>query len=256
MKAIFCKFFSFFLQFSRRRQGEGKDAPHQGRRICQKIADFQHPGTDEPEIEHPAPKEKEDPVQPDLPPPCLLRPDEQRHCHNDPEGQIQHRPQQGQGHPDPEDTEQVIQQPHRQPQRRRLGQGGGLLRHRNGHVSAADGRRIRPAPGCRPHRIGNPPRPPPAGLPRPERASRCADPPLHCGHDDGVFIEALHLLHAGDGQLFPPLQNDMVCPLHPGHVLFIRHCVHPFPFFPFIWDRTWGYACLPASVDTTQPPRV
>ena len=125
MKAIFCKFFSFFLQFSRRRQGEGKDAPHQGRRICQKIADFQHPGTDEPEIEHPAPKEKEDPVQPDLPPPCLLRPDEQRHCHNDPEGQIQHRPQQGQGHPDPEDTEQVIQQPHRQPQRRRLGQGGG-----------------------------------------------------------------------------------------------------------------------------------
>ena len=118
MKAIFCKFFSFFLQFSRRRQGEGKDAPHQGRRICQKIADFQHPGTDEPEIEHPAPKEKEDPVQPDLPPPCLLRPDEQRHCHNDPEGQIQHRPQQGQGHPDPEDTEQVIQQPHRQPQRR------------------------------------------------------------------------------------------------------------------------------------------
>ena len=52
----------------------------------------------------------------------------------------------------------------------RLGQGGGLLRHRNGHVSAADGRRIRPAPGCRPHRIGNRPRPPPAGLPRPERA--------------------------------------------------------------------------------------
>ena len=150
MKAIFCKFFSFFLQFSRRRQGEGKDAPHQGRRICQKIADFQHPGTDEPEIEHPAPKEKEDPVQPDLPPPCLLRPDEQRHCHNDPEGQIQHRPQQGQGHPDPEDTEQVIQQPHRQPQRRRLGQGPAaealcqFLRSRSGpsHI-ALQGLRLR-----------------------------------------------------------------------------------------------------------------
>ncbi len=70
--------------------------------------------------------------------------------------------------------------------------------------------------------------------------------PLHRGHDDGVLVEALHLLHAGDGQLFPPLQNDMVCPSILG--MFSSYAIaFTLSRFPIYMGQDLGL-CLSASL--------
>ena len=58
------------------------------------------------------------------------------------------------------------------------------------------------------------------------------------GEEDGVLVEALHLLHAGDGQLLPLLQNNVMGHLGTGPVVHKRHSASP--FLSILWGGMCG----------------
>jgi len=133
MKGVFEKNFEFFCCGAQEDQRECENFPNNGRNIGKKIADFQKPGAQKPKIEHAAQKDEGCAIQPDLSAPGPLGPDEEGGGRQDPEGEVQQRPQQGQLDPDAQDAEQVVNQPGGQPQAHRLEKSRPLGGNFRGH---------------------------------------------------------------------------------------------------------------------------
>lgn len=147
MKGVFQKNFDFFCQSLHQNQRECKNPPNHSGNVCEKIADFQKPGTQQPEIEDPSAENKNCAIQPDLSPPGPLGPDEQSRHRREPEQQVQQRAQQGELYPHPQDAEQVVDHPHGAAQQQGLAQGPELLEKVHRHPPS---RRERKPPPRRP----------------------------------------------------------------------------------------------------------
>ena len=133
MKGVFQKNFDFFCQSLQQNQRECKNPPNHSGNVCEKIADFQKPGTQQPEIEDPSAENKNCAIQPDLSPPGPLGPDEQRDGQQHPEQKIQQGAQQRQLHSYPEDAEDVVNQSGAQSQAHRLEKSRPLGSNFRGH---------------------------------------------------------------------------------------------------------------------------
>ena len=83
--------------------------------------------------------------------------------------------------------------------------------------------------------------------------------PLHCGHDDGVFVKTLHLLHPGDRELLPPFQQNVVGRSRRQAAVVVCHTFPLLCFFPLYGTKGTGMTS-PAEVspaaDGTPPPCV
>ncbi len=127
--------------------------PHCGQHVGHPVAQPQGPPAQGPEVgsapqDHPGQQ-----VKTHLSPARHGGVDEQGHRHYQPEQQVQHAPDEGQGDAHPHDPQQVVHQADGRPQHQSAPQKDGLLGNRNLHLSGRAGQKSRPTvcPG-RPHR--------------------------------------------------------------------------------------------------------
>lgn len=102
MKVIFRNFFKFFAQSGQGCHRQEDKAPQKARQIGQQIAQLQGPAAEQEEVPGRAQEDGADVKEPD---PAVPYPDgecEEGDGHRQPEQQVQHAPQQGQAHPDPD----------------------------------------------------------------------------------------------------------------------------------------------------------
>ena len=107
--------------------------PNRPNKIGQPVARPQENRAEQPEVGRPAQQAEQRPVNPHLPAPGPLGPEEQHAPRRQPEQQVQRRPQKLPPHPDPQNPEQVIQHPQGRPDGQGLAQGRPLGRHINSH---------------------------------------------------------------------------------------------------------------------------
>lgn len=129
MKVIFRKFFNFFTQsfYSCHRQKD--KTPQKACQISQQITQLQGQTAEQEEVPGRAQEDGADVKEAD---PAASHSDgehKEGDGHRQPEQQVQHAPQQGQAHPDPEHPEQVVEHAHQCPQRQGGRQGEGLPGH-------------------------------------------------------------------------------------------------------------------------------
>lgn len=116
-------------------------------------------------------------IAPEQPVACPEGHRQQRPAQPGPEQQIQRQPCPPAREAPAQNPQQVIAQPRPQAQRQAQPQAPGLEENVRLHPAIpAAGRRSRPSPWA-PRRSGTPPSPPPAALPRPGSAARCAGAP-------------------------------------------------------------------------------
>ena len=130
---VFYKFSDFFHNRQGQPQGKGQNTQKSGGQVGSQVAQAEQPGADGPEIEGSAGQTEGRAVQPDLPAPGILGPEEQPPRSRQPEQQVQYRPQGRDFHPHPQDAEQVVQHPHAAAQEQGLTQGPGLLGQIDAH---------------------------------------------------------------------------------------------------------------------------
>ena len=167
MEGLFCLCLQFFCQKCDQGDGQCYDLPHNTHKIGKEVADFQRPAAHGHKVQPRAPQDGQHIVDAFRP---VSRPQgvaEQGGGDQQPEEEIQHRPQKGQVQPGAEDAEKIIQHPHQCPNGQRAEQGGRLPGDRDLHLSGTAGRTARPSPGRCPHRTGRQWPLLPSNLPRP-----------------------------------------------------------------------------------------
>lgn len=153
MKVIFCNFFDFFTQEQEKCGRENHNTTKKPCQISQKVAQLEDKRTHQQKIEHRAAQNRADIKDAYPAVPHRNGINKEGRGDRQPEQEIQKAAQQRNAHPDPEDAEQVVQQPHRRPQRQRARHGKGLGGNGNLHrFSGTAGTGSRPCPGRCPHR--------------------------------------------------------------------------------------------------------
>lgn len=167
MKDIFQSFFNFFRAAPQKERRQADQADRRGQGIGQKLPQREDPGAERQKIEDRAAEQGQQNIKAHLAPGGGNDVEKQGGGDRRPEQQVQHRAKHAPAQAAAQQTQQVVQRAHPQPQGDRAGQGGGLTGHGDLHLSAKAGRKSRPFPAPGPRRSGNLPCPPPSDLPRP-----------------------------------------------------------------------------------------
>ena len=168
MEGLFCGFFNFFAQRQKDPQRKCDNFPQYGYYVGRRIGSTEDPPAGQEEIDRRPQHHRGDHVKADLAVAGGGGVDKEGHCHHQPEQQVQHAPQQGEGDAHPHHPQQVVQQAYAQAQTQGPRQKDGLPRQRSRHISGTAGPAGRQSgPGRRPRRSARRCPPPLSGLRRP-----------------------------------------------------------------------------------------